>query len=66
MLMLCMKCKRQTATKKHKVVFSKNNRYMIAGRCQNCNTKKQQFVTKEKIIEVMDDENRSDTEYDDE
>lgn len=64
--MLCLKCQCQTATKKHKVIISKNNRSMIAGRCQNCNTKKQQFVRKEKILEVMNDDSRSDEEYDDE
>lgn len=41
-----MKCRYKTATEKQKAIVCKNNRLAIEGRCQICNTKKQQFVTK--------------------
>lgn len=58
-----MKCRYKTATEKQKAIVCKNSRYAIAGKCQICNTKKQQFVTKE-LHKMMDNQESSNDDYD--
>lgn len=63
MFIYCLKCRYKTATEKQKAIVCKNERYAISGRCQICNSKKQQFVTRE-LYEVMDNEGSSNNDYD--
>lgn len=44
-LMYCTKCKKKTLTNDMGTAMSKNNKFMITGRCYICLTKKQEFAT---------------------
>lgn len=58
-----MKCRYKTPTEKEKAIVCKNDRYAISGKCQICNTKKQQFVTKE-LHKLMDNKENLNDDYD--
>lgn len=41
----CVRCKRKTQTFDTAIEMTKNNRYMLTGKCDTCNTKKCQFIS---------------------
>ena len=43
----CVKCKNKTKTSDIEYVMSKNNKYMIKGKCLKCKNKKSTFISGE-------------------
>lgn len=62
MLIHCVKCKCKTETVQETYALSKNKKYMIKGRCDVCDTKKQQFITEKIFRENQDDSNHDSVE----
>ena len=52
----CLKCKRKTGTKNVSSVATKNNRYLIKGLCEICDSKKSNFVSKKKFSVIQEEE----------
>ena len=51
--MYCLKCRKNTESKKSKVVKTKNGRIMLLSKCAVCDSKKQNFIKEEEASRVL-------------
>lgn len=57
-LIYCTKCKKKTLTNDMGTAMSKNNKFMITGRCYICLTKKQEFASAKNVKEESTEEDK--------
>ena len=50
MLLYCLKCRKNTESKKPKVLMTKNGRIMLLSKCAIRNNKKSKFIKEQEVI----------------
>ena len=53
MLLYCFKCRKNTESKKPKVLKTKNGRIMLLSKCAIQNNKKSKFIKEQEVIEFL-------------